>query len=518
MEEERKKKLEEEEVIDNIKEETIQESLKYYDSIILFESFYQLLGKNGWKIYWKNQNSKKKYNDNKEKKNIVVGVIGNKNRGKSYFLQRLIKEGKNKEKMSGFNITTYGISVNYPDEEDIKKARNFIILDIAGKENPLLESSITKHYFKNEKLKDKINEILNDQTICEKILSNFIFEKSDILLVVIEQLSYVEQKMLSDLIANINKIDKKKINLHKIFVIHNLFNLRSKSEIEYYIFNVLKKSITFKLKERNMQTFHTNLEEKTYNTYFQDDNLSHKNILIEHYIFGYDIQKENEEVRTFFNNPVIEHIQQAIRTTSYNHIFDLNEEFYQYLEKECKLYIESSKIKLEKTDEFIKSENKMNELTLKPQIINKNGFLDFKLDEPIYSYEIYQDEEDNKYYLEVIIELPQKLTIQSKIIKSVDAFQIEINGKKEKEENKTKEEKDDNFPKDIYYEKFYIIIEISREFEINEGGFFGFFVRKKIYKIQNIKEIKEEKNRLFIDEEYQLYHLTFEVNFFNNLT
>jgi hypothetical protein len=320
--------------------------------------------------------------------------------------------------------------------------------------------------------------------------------------------------MLSDLIAQINKIDKKKINLHKIFVIHNLFNLSSKSEIEYYIFNVLKKSITFKLKERNMQTFHTNLKEETYNTYFQDDNLLHKNILIEHYIFGYDIQKENEEVRTFFNNTVIEHIQQGIMTTPYNHIFDLNKEFYQYLEEECKLYIESSTIKLEKTDEFIKSENKMDALTLKPQIINKNGFLDFKLDEPIYSYEIYQDEEDNKYYLEVIIELPQKLTIQSKIIKSVDAFQIEINGKKEKEENDTKEEKDDNFPKDIYYEKFYIIIEISRELEINEGGFFGFFVRKKNYKIQNIK-----KNRLFIDEECQLYHLTFEVEvILKNLT
>ena len=194
--------------------------------------------------------------------------------------------------------------------------------------------------------------------------------------------------MLSELIADINKNKKNNINLHKIIVIHNLFNLKSKSEIEYYIFNVLKKSITFKLKERNIKTFQKE-NNKTYNTYFQDDNILNKKISIEHYIFGYDIiQKEKEsknEIRTFYNNHVIEHIQEVIMTASYKHNFDLNEEFYKYLEEQCKSYIESSPITFEKTDEFINSKYKLENLKLKQMIIDQKGFLDFKHYEPIYS-------------------------------------------------------------------------------------------------------------------------------------
>ena len=423
--------------------------------------------------------------------------------------------------MSGFNVTTYGISVNYPETKDIEQGRNFILLDIAGKQNPLLESFNIKNYFKNEKLNDKINESLNDQSICESILSDFIFEKSDILIVVIEQLSFAEQQMLSQLINQINN-NKTKINIQKIFVIHNLMNLKSKSEIEYYISNVLKKSITFKLKERNIQPFHKDTKNKTYNTFFEDDSLKTKNIVIEHYIFGYDIQKENEkenyiekEVRTFYNNPVIARIQEGISIESYKPKFDLNEEFYKYLENKCKSYIESSSISLEKTDEFIKSKDKLKkeDIKLKSMIINQKGFLDFELDEPIYSYEIYQNEENNEYYLEVIIELPQEFKIDSDIKSLNDVFKITISGQKkeEKEEGKKKEkteEKDDKFPKNIYYDSFNIIIDIPRELEINDGGFFGFFAQKKKYKIQNI----EKQKSLETDKDSQLHYLTFPVN------
>ena len=72
-------------------------------------------------------------------------------------------------------------------------------------------------------------------------------------------------------------------------------------------------------------------------------------------------------------------------TASYKHNFDLNEEFYKYLEEQCKSYIESSPITFEKTDEFINSKYKLENLKLKQMIIDQKGFLDFKHYEPIYS-------------------------------------------------------------------------------------------------------------------------------------
>jgi GTP1/Obg family GTP-binding protein len=54
----------------------------------------------------------------------VVVVLGNKNKGKSFILSKI----GNKTIPDGYNITTKGLSIIYPDYEE----KNIIILDTAG--------------------------------------------------------------------------------------------------------------------------------------------------------------------------------------------------------------------------------------------------------------------------------------------------------------------------------------------------------------------------------------------------
>ena len=56
---------------------------------------------------------------------------------------------------------------------------------------------------------DEIRLLSRDQLICEEILEDFIMQKSSVLIAVIEQLSYVEQKMLTGLIERLKAMKKK---------------------------------------------------------------------------------------------------------------------------------------------------------------------------------------------------------------------------------------------------------------------------------------------------------------------
>ena len=120
----------------------------YYDIIFDIDSL-DNLKKNGWQLESKDEGYKK-YMDKKDKKNTVVSVIGNKNKGKSFILAKL----SNIKIPDGFNITTKGLSVIYPEYED----HNVIFLDTAGFEIPLCENDeIFKFETKNENYL-KLNE------------------------------------------------------------------------------------------------------------------------------------------------------------------------------------------------------------------------------------------------------------------------------------------------------------------------------------------------------------------------
>ena len=91
-----------------------------YDIIIDIKSIANL-NNEGWEINYSNREF---YNSKKDYPTITIGVIGNGNKGKSFFLQKLSEYNIPK----GFNVKTKGLSIRYAEKED----HNLTILDSAG--------------------------------------------------------------------------------------------------------------------------------------------------------------------------------------------------------------------------------------------------------------------------------------------------------------------------------------------------------------------------------------------------
>ena len=108
----------------------IEEKNKGYDIVIDIRSFKSLIF-NGWRIKFPNGNELKTYEKKKNNETIVVGVIGNGNKGKSFTLQKLSEYKIPK----GFSLATEGLSIKYSD----LKEKNICILDSAGREGPLIK-------------------------------------------------------------------------------------------------------------------------------------------------------------------------------------------------------------------------------------------------------------------------------------------------------------------------------------------------------------------------------------------
>ena len=451
----------------------------------------------------------------KIKENNVIGIIGNKNRGKSYILGRLINEGKNINKISGFNITTFGISINFPSLEDYKNNTNIISLDIAGKENPVLNSNNCEEIFKDKNLKynDMINILLNDQKICENILSDFIILKSNCLIVVIEQLSFIEQKMLKELIQNIENNNQKFHNLKKLLIIHNLMNLNTKKDVEFYIKNFLEKSLTFKLKKRPIFPVMPENLKNCNNIKYQEINPKLKDIDIYHFIFGND---QSPEIYNYYNISTIKGIQESF-TIKIKKKFDIIKEFYETIKKECEssIYL-SEKIKLNEYkpgDKFISSQDK---IMIKQRNLetNQKGFSQFNSKEPFYHY--YISHKNSDYFLDVQVEiLDFNLTLDVETKSLNDNFDIKIIGTRDTGFNKVfkfkngfnlelKDKKKIEILKDYDYKDFTINFSIPREFEYEEKYYLLFSNRKKIIIQQIKKDYKIKKNF-----KYGIYTLSF---------
>ena len=127
----------------------------FYDIIININSILKV--KKGWEIEMTKE-GENKYEEFKDKELIVIGVVGNMNKGKTFILSKLSKI----ELPSGTSINTKGISVKYPE---LKKNENrkYILLDSAGLEIPILKSS--EELELNKDNKDIIENIKNNMLI-----------------------------------------------------------------------------------------------------------------------------------------------------------------------------------------------------------------------------------------------------------------------------------------------------------------------------------------------------------------
>ena len=300
-----------------------------YDMILNFYSFEQLK-RDGYICYFTPEGYEK-YMKCINEYNIVIGILGMKNRGKSYLLGRIM-ENEDYEPPSGFLITTYGISCNFP--KIVANGAFFITLDTAGKDSPLLQ---------NDLFKGNVKEFYRDQAVTEIVLSDFIIQESNILIAVMEQLSFEEQEMLKTLIERLKKKEIKGIQKRRLIVIHNLMNISDKKDIYNFIENVLKKSLTFELEEQSMRKNDKfdDSDKKVYIQIINNENENQNKLEIIHLIFGDD---KNDEIKEEFNEPALRYIRDYIIIHS-TRKFDIVKSFKDFLVKNSTKYLAKIKFK-----------------------------------------------------------------------------------------------------------------------------------------------------------------------------
>ena len=481
--------------------ENADKSLKYensnqvdfYDIIIKCNSILGL--KNGWEVLM-TEKGKEKYAEYKNTKLTKIGIIGSENRGKSTILSDLSQI----ELPTGVSIKTEGLSIKYPELNKCKN-RKIILLDSAGLETPILRTDIEmkksstlsqdkqqencengneeiKKEYKKENILEVFENKSRDVIQLELFLQNFIIKYSDILILILGKLSINEQKLLLKVNTHIKNINRKE----PLIIIHNLKDFETRKQVEDYLENTLKKSLSFSLEESDDIDLEN--EESDWKALYEPNSEPK----IYHLIYG----QKGKESGNYYNQKAINHIYKLINLGTDKESFDPIECVKTYFSEISPTILDSPNEKLELVynQDVISKEGEMNNrkeiskimlkepnkpITLKKCLIDELGIVQGNFNVQ-YSYYIT----DKKVF--VYVELPGKSPESDKDIEyedvEVDAvpegsfYVIKITGKKKH-----------------CYEK---IINTSATNQIIKRQFGEFVILIKLDKI-NLDEIYEHK-------------------------
>ena len=409
----------------NIEKEFNTNKALYYNLHIKIDSMNQLFNE-GWKVIrLKSEKNGKK--ENLEKQVAIVSVLGNKNSGKSFFLSLLT----NKKIPNGYSVTTEGLSFIIPDN-DKNKDDNFILIDTAGTESPILSDISYSKEIKieekeneeenkkeNKKEKPTIENMMKDRQITDYFIQKFILEKSDIFICVVDCLTLTDQKFINRII--------KYIENKKIFIVHNLKTFIKKHQVEEYIQDTLLQSLTFDLKKEEYYDFTNHNEKDDKNKYFFKQNLKEDDRIIIHLIMA----NQDSEAGKYYNDFAISFINTQLRQVKEKKPFDIVQNLKTFL---VGISGEIFKTKLEDTS-IEEDENKIkvkaNKLELKDCFIDVlgNSIIKDKIFKPNYRYGFFVDnkKKENKLFIE--IELYAKWEFSQEITRKDNHFIIHIEGK-----------------------------------------------------------------------------------------
>ena len=306
---------------------------EFYDNIIKLVSLKESCTSEGFPVE-SSEEGMKNYVEQKEKDAPVIGVVGNAKKGKSYILGKI----SNKPLPTGHSVTTEGISVKYPKIHGVP----VVVLDSAGSEAPLTETEEVKlddiNKSSENELIERIADIARDKQATENFLQSFILFSSNVLIIVVGQLTYSDQKM-------INRIKKEIWKQKYIFIIHNYMFLEKIEEVKEFIKDNVLTSITF-------------------------------GELIENHIIGEQDNKEvqeKSEAGNYYNNSTIEYLRKQLITCTKVRNYDVVSEFKNYLALSSGRYMEDE-IK-EESIEYNENERKFRIKQDKP-IKLKKCFID----------------------------------------------------------------------------------------------------------------------------------------------
>jgi hypothetical protein len=441
----------------------------------------------GWDITF-GKDGKDKYEKAKKNREKIFSVIGNKNKGKSFLLSKIV----GRDLPNGFSVTTKGLSISFPTGMD-----NIALFDSVGFESPLLEidgdeyrlksgsdekdkkndnlfynkmneldkqiKKLKKEKSKLEDIREKENEyfrernefrknisnkdgqlidLTNERRVTDFFLQRFIIESAHVILLVVGKLSIEDQFFLNKLTTLIK--EEKGRFLQKVIVIHNLMTMEKKEVVENYIEETLKKSLTFTIEEKKDLKIEGGRKNNSYNRslYYEKNDDSDKNGKkgIIHIIMA----KYGTEAGDYYNDSAIDYIKKAGDTVFNTEEFDVIKNLKEYF---CN--VGDTILKLESPDEKIKPENieliKDNNrtkliLNYKKKIELETfygDFISFTFGEPKFTPEWYIVSTDPEYVI-LYLDCPGETTIESVFIKYLnDITTIYIKGNRKKIEFKT---------------------------------------------------------------------------------
>ena len=420
-----------------------------YDVVLCVDSIKNLATK-GWEIKYKKKGGKDLYEKQfKNAETLVVGVVGNGNKGKSFLLKKL----SDYKVPMGFNVKTEGLSIIYRKQD----SKNLTILDSAGQETPLLVQS------KNDNNKDKnkdnnkdynkdknkennddgmeFEEYSRDKLVTELYIQQFILWKSNIVILLVGSITLSEQKLYARVKSELLALkENQKIN-KKLFVVHNLQNFYRKEDVKNYIDNVLKKLYNIELKEIKMFKDEKNNINNGFDKFFLEINKDNMEII--HLLLINDYCDDSK----LFNYNAIKFLKGTIKHETGRQTFPILENSKQFLLEISEQIMEK---KLSENDiEIIPNKlivKNIKEIQLKRFVVDEMGIT--KNDDTTVKYSYYLDPDKSKFI--VNFELPGGGYLKEPIVGPVDKyfsfrFEGEINGelspKFKDDENEQKEEK-----------------------------------------------------------------------------
>ena len=413
----------------------------FYDVVVQIDSIKSI--KKGWKICM-TERGKKNYEKYKNEKIVKIGVVGNANKGKSFLLSKISKMSL----PSGMSVKTEGLSIKYPELKG-NQNRRIVLLDSAGLETPVLDSG--KNNLEGKDKNEIFKEKCRDKLITELFLQNYIIHNSDILIAVVDILSFSEQKLL---LKFKKEIENAKRN-QPVIVIHNLKTYTTIEQVDDYIENTLLKSATFKLEKGPIvDTKNTNFKIK----YILYEKANEKTPAIFHLIYANENSKAGSHYNGFTLNFIENSYQSITNHTSYDVIETTKERFIQVSKEILEKKEKENDITKDSFDERYPNYIKLKrdkEITLKKCFIDEIGFSNLITNGFEPKYNVFK--KDNKIIIRV--EAPGNCPIVAEKKVEGELFIIRLSGEKKKDI--VPEKLEDNIYNKREIGKFFLDIPLS---------------------------------------------------------
>ena len=288
-----------------------------YDVVLELKSLSQL--KDGFSVKY-TPKGKENVEKLKKHKGCVITAIGNSNQGKSYILSLLSDIAIPK----GFHIKTEGLSITFP--ENLANSDNtnqrFIILDTEGSQNAITITDEQRNDIYKEKEDKKIEKIENaarDRQITENFLQNLALDCANIVIAVVGQLTFQDQKFLN----RIKEFCKKKT----LYIIHNLMFLEFIDQVEEHMKDIIEASLFFNVRKQYITDL-SNSNSANLNTgYYVETIDDTKNLYIVHLIMA----RDGSEAGNYYNKSTIDFLRKHISAFTQQKFFDVINSFRVFL-------------------------------------------------------------------------------------------------------------------------------------------------------------------------------------------